>query len=136
MSIEKSPFKYFSYHEFDSPDMEGSGEKYMNYNFVSKLDKARARAGIPFVINSGYRTVEHNEQVGGVAQSAHRFGIAADISAKTVESKKKIAKALYEEGFIRLGFGENFIHVDSDLSKPQLAFNYNGEKIYKYIDLV
>lgn len=129
-----SPFKYFSYAEFDSPDLEGSGEK-MNFDFVNKLDKARDIAKIPFVINSGYRTLLHNKKVGGVENSSHTKGLAADIRTTNENEKKIIAKGLYEVGFIRLGFGQNFIHVDLDFSKPQLAFNYNNEKIYTYSDL-
>ena len=56
--------KYFKKEEFESPDLEGSGE-YMCPDFLQKLDMAREKAKIPFRINSGYRTPEHNEKVGG-----------------------------------------------------------------------
>lgn len=131
-----TPFKYFKYSEFDSPDSPGSGAAHMNKQFIEQLDKARGIAGIPFKINSGYRTDAHNEEVGGVSGSAHTLGLAADISTPTEEIKKKIAKSLYEVGFIRLGFAKTFIHVDSDLLKPQVAFNYDGQHIYKYSELV
>lgn len=132
----KSPFKYFSFAEFDSPDEEGSGEKYMNENFIKRLDRARERAGIPFKINSGYRTEKQNKKVGGVSDSAHKKGLAADIAAKTENDKKIIAKALYQENFIRLGFGKNFIHVDIDDTKPQVQYAYEDSKIYRLNDLV
>lgn len=47
--------KWFNYSEFDSPDEPGSGH-YMDQEFLDMLDEARSRAGIPFVITSGYRT--------------------------------------------------------------------------------
>lgn len=134
-SMATSPFKYFSYSEFDSPDEIGSGKLHMNPAFIQKLDIARGKAGIPFKINSGYRTTTHNEEVGGVANSAHTLGLAADISTKTEEIKKKIARALYESGFVRLGFAKTFIHVDDDKSKPQVAFNYDNQHIYTYSEL-
>lgn len=46
---------------------------------VDMLDLARGIAGIPFVINSGYRSVEKNDEVGGVEGSSHIKGFAADI---------------------------------------------------------
>ncbi len=122
------PFKYFKYSEFDDPTVPGSGELYMSEEFIKKLDKARGIAGVPFKINSGYRTKEHNLEVGGVANSAHTLGLAADI-AITPETKQKIASALYKAGFKRLGFANSFIHVDLDKSKPQTVWNYSGAEI-------
>lgn len=55
---------HFELSEFDSPDEIGSG-KYMDENFLSRLDDARGIAGIPFTINSGFRTKSRNAYVGG-----------------------------------------------------------------------
>ena len=95
--VKKSPFqsykpKYFNLSEFDSPDQAGSGA-YMNPDFLRKLDKARGIAGIPFRINSGYRTEAHNRKVGGVNDSAHLKGLAVDI-ATTPETKDIIYNSL------------------------------------------
>ena len=35
--------KYFKYSEFDSPDVIGSGKKYMNKEFLEMLDLCRER---------------------------------------------------------------------------------------------
>ena len=48
----------FELNEFDSPDDKGSG-KYMDESFLSMLDDARGIAGIPFIINSGFRSKSH-----------------------------------------------------------------------------
>jgi hypothetical protein len=37
----------------------------MDKHFLRLLDNARQIAGIPFKINSGFRTPKHNEKVGG-----------------------------------------------------------------------
>jgi hypothetical protein len=47
--------KHFKLSEFDSPDLPGSG-KNMNPDFLKRLDEAREIAGVPFNINSGFRT--------------------------------------------------------------------------------
>lgn len=107
----------FKQSEFDSPDKKGSGEN-MQMSFIEKLDQAREIAGTPFNISSGYRTPEHNKKVGGVKDSSHVTGWAADIKAPTSASRFKILQALLHVGFDRIGVGRSFIHVDSDPKKP------------------
>jgi zinc D-Ala-D-Ala carboxypeptidase len=109
--------RYFNYHEFDSPDAIGSGEQMMDEVFVQMLDKARHLAGIPFKINSGYRTPERNRLVGGKKDSAHLKGLAADIHCVDSRSRGYILGALLEVGFNRIGIAKTFIHVDDDPSK-------------------
>ena len=53
---------YFTYNEFDSPDMPGSGSL-MHEDFLDMLDEVRDKFGKPIIINSGYRTEEHNAAV-------------------------------------------------------------------------
>lgn len=43
------------------------------------LDAIREDYGAPIVVNSGYRDIHVNAAVGGVPNSLHRFGRAADI---------------------------------------------------------
>ena len=45
----------------------------------ARLDFIRAKCGFPIRVNSAYRAEEVNRLVGGVATSAHRLGLAADI---------------------------------------------------------
>ena len=82
------------------------------------LDQARDIAGVPFVINSGIRSVERNAQVGGAADSAHISGHAVDIRCPTGRHRFLIVRALLEVGFTRLGIGKTFVHADTDQSKP------------------
>lgn len=108
--------KHFKPSEFDSPDLKGSGTR-MQLSFVQKLDEARELAGTSFSISSGYRTPAHNKKVGGVADSSHVTGWAADIATPTSASRWKILKSLIHVGFNRIGIGRGFIHVDSDPKK-------------------
>lgn len=43
------------------------------------LNQFREVWGQPMIVSSGYRTVEHNEQIGGAKDSAHCLCMAADI---------------------------------------------------------
>ena len=121
---KKMKLKYFTLEEFDSPDVPGSGN-FMKEDFLMALDKARDIAGIPFKINSGYRTMEHNATIGGVENSSHIAGLAADVHC--TESRKRfiMIAAFIAAGFTRIGIGKTFIHVDLDKDKdPRVAWLY------------
>lgn len=113
--------RYFEFSEFDSPDQEGTG-LLMDQTFLQMLDNARDIARIPFRITSGYRTKERNKQVGGVEDSAHTKGLAADIFYHNEKEKYLIFSALVQAGFRRIGVASNFIHVDNDHTKPYPAY--------------
>jgi len=108
--------KYFKYEEFASPDVSDSGE-YMDTEFLTMLDHAREIAGIPFKINSGWRSIEHNYEVGGKPNSSHIIGKAADLAIKGSRQRWIITEALIKAGFNRIGIAKTFIHVDSDETK-------------------
>jgi uncharacterized protein YcbK (DUF882 family) len=115
---------YFTFNEFDSPDLPNSGRN-MDPQFLELLDHARGIAGIQFKINSGYRTPEHNEKVGGKPRTAvskgssHMYGLAVDILCNSSRDRSIILNALIESGFTRIGIANSFIHVDLDKSKSQ-----------------
>lgn len=110
--------KYFELSEFDSPDLPGSGEE-MKSSTLRLLEKAREIAGVPFVVTSGYRTIEHNAKVGGVNSSSHTRGYAVDISCRNSTGRYAIVEAAIKVGFTRIGISKNFIHLDNDPDKPQ-----------------
>ena len=108
--------RYFTYDEFDSPDAPGSGHE-MHQEFLYMLDDARDIAQVPFVINSGFRTEEHNRAVGGTSDSSHLVGWAADIRATTSNRRWLVIEALIQVGFTRIGVADTFVHVDCDPAK-------------------
>ena len=109
---------YFTITEFDSPDEVGSGYR-MNKDFIRRLDTARGIAGIPFKINSGYRTAAHNEKVGGRVGSSHKKGLAADIGYYGSRERYLILNALMQVGINRIGIAKTFIHCDVDKIKDE-----------------
>jgi len=93
-------------------------ENNMNKDFLFVLDEAREFAGIPFVINSAYRSPEHPLSIKNPS-SSHIKGLAVDIKATDSNTRFKIVKALMTVGFTRIGIADTFIHVDLDLDKTQ-----------------
>jgi len=69
--------KYFRLEEFKCPEC---GQVHINAGLVLLLDAARSMAGHPFKINSGWRCAKHNREVGGVENSRHLLGCAADVA--------------------------------------------------------
>ena len=110
--------KHFTRDEFLCPcclteDMEPA--------FLARLDDAREIAGVPFVITSGFRCRRHNAKVGGVEDSAHVWGVAADIAATSSGQRFQVLRGLLLAGFRRIGlsFDGQFVHADTDDDKPQ-----------------
>jgi len=93
-------------------------ETNMSKEFLFVLDEAREIAGIPFVINSAYRSPEHPLSIKNPS-SSHIKGLAVDIKATDSNTRFKIVKALVTVGFNRIGIADTFIHVDLDLDKTQ-----------------
>ena len=114
---------YFSLSEFDCPSIPNSGIN-MDKQFLTKLESAREIARIPFKITSGYRSVRHNKEVGGVQNSSHLFGLAADIAVGSGNERYIILNALIRAGFKRIGVAKTFIHCDTDDSKPNSVWTY------------
>lgn len=116
--------KHFTIQEFDSPDLPGSGKE-MDVDFLKRMDLAREVAGIPFFVTSGYRTQRYNSKIGGVKDSAHCRGYAADIFCVGSRDRFKMIEALKAQGFNRFGIGRTFIHVDNDPDKdPDVIWHY------------
>lgn len=83
------------------------------------LDMTRVYIGKPILINSGYRCKKLNEMVGGVQNSMHTKGLAADFRTKKKEdidtmfeflkkNKKefKIKELINYKTFIHMGVNE------------------------------
>ena len=54
------------------------------------LDPVREQLGMPIVVTSGYRCDKHNKDVGGVRNSQHLRGEAADIHCEDNERLKQL----------------------------------------------
>lgn len=121
--------KYFSFSEFDSPDLPHSGRANMDSDFLRMLDTARDKAGIPFKITSGYRTAEYNQSLKdrgykASPNSSHLKGCAADIACTSGVDRWKIISALIDAGFNRIGVAKGFVHVDNDSEKSASVWTY------------
>ena len=83
----------------------------MNSDLLARLEAVRLLLGGPVIITSGVRCERRNREVGGVPNSQHLFGQAADLYAPGIplDTVAAIAESLglsalrYEaEGFVHL----------------------------------
>lgn len=91
----------------------------MDARLVSMLDLARAKAGIPFVLNSAYRPVAWEKSHGRAGTSAHCSGKAVDIRCGSSSARFRVVSGLLAAGFRRIGVGRTFVHADCDAGKAQ-----------------
>lgn len=87
---------------------------------LARLDRAREIAGVPFVINSAYRSPGWDIAHGRSGRGAHTCGRAFDIRCTSASDRWKMVVGLLAAGFTRLGISRTFIHADddADLSHP------------------
>lgn len=86
---------------------------------IKILQPIRDRWRSPIIVNSAYRSEAVNKAVGGVKNSQHRLGEAADIKVGGKERNKKLFKCIYNmigKGEIKVGqlideYGYQWIHV-------------------------
>ena len=104
--------RYFEMKEFACKccgQLPPSAEQNLQALVEHVLDPARERLGMPITVNSGYRCPAHNKAVGGVKNSQHLKGEAADI---TCADNKRLAEIIEQLGnFDQLIVYPMFLHV-------------------------
>ena len=115
--------KYFTFDELtashtarrlgidNTPDETAVNNLYCLVSLV--LDPARERFGQTIRVNSGYRCAALNRAVGGVRNSFHLSGRAADITAGSVEQNRRLFDILASLPHCELIWerGGEWIHV-------------------------
>ena len=104
--------RYFEMKEFACKccgQLPPSAEQNLQALVEHVLDPARERLGMPITVNSGYRCPAHNKAVGGVKNSQHLKGEAADI---TCADNKRLAEIIEQlDNFDQLIVYPTFLHV-------------------------
>lgn len=103
----------------------------LQYGVDMVLDPLRRIYGKPIVITSGYRSPQLNKKVGGVANSWHTQGNAADIHVSSVTEATKLFSILQKIPSVDTALFEHstsgqWLHVQWNGHKtPRHHFNFN-----------
>jgi uncharacterized protein YcbK (DUF882 family) len=89
------------------------GQVHMNTDFMIRLNKARGLAGVPWIIDSGYRCLKHNAAIGSTSDN-HVVGKAADIRCMESYMRFTMVSCLEAVGMTGIGIAEDFIHADTN----------------------
>lgn len=91
----------------------GCGFDTVDAELLDVLCCVREHFDAPVVIHSGCRCMDYNERIGGVANSQHLIGKAADIVVKGVDPPE-VYRYLFNSHFNEYGLGNyyNFTHID------------------------
>lgn len=103
--------KNFRVKEFACQDK--SDPIFISAELVEVLQDVRNYFGRAVSINSAYRNPTHNKKVGGVANSYHLYGMAADIVVSGVPARN-VYNYLCSKYHDKYGIGryETFTHID------------------------
>jgi uncharacterized protein YcbK (DUF882 family) len=108
--------KSFSTDEMECPCCQVCN---MNPGFMAALQRLRDVWAKPIKVTSGYRCPKHNASVGGVQDSQHMHGRAADCEIAPNE-RYLFLKAAFGVGFKGIGVGGTFVHLDTRDGEPAL----------------
>ncbi|MBQ5635154.1 MAG: peptidase M15 [Alistipes sp.] len=100
--------KYFTFHELTNSataarlgiDNTPTAEEAASIHALVEnvLDPAREKYGCPIIVNSGYRCARLNKAVGGVENSQHCKGEAADITTGKPSMNAYLARIIHDLG--------------------------------------
>lgn len=99
---------------------DGSDNILIDTNLVEALQKIRSYFNTPVSITSAYRNSDYNKKIGGVKNSQHVLGTAADIMINGVNPKEV---AEFAESILKdsggIGLYENFVHIDTRITRSR-----------------
>ncbi|WP_371374337.1 YcbK family protein [Sporomusa aerivorans] len=105
--------KYFSKEEFACRHC--GQEPGIDVRLQNILDAMREQVGRPLQLSCAYRCPEHNAEVGGVPNSYHVQGMAADVLVPDDMSVNELAEIAEQCGADGIGryYESLFVHVDT-----------------------
>lgn len=91
------------------------GQLKIENGLIAALEQLRMLAGKEIVVHDAYRCLAHNQEVGGVTDSEHTRGMAADIAIPDLTLQEMFDLALQVPIFFNGGIGAydgGFVHLD------------------------
>ena len=80
--------------------------------FMDVVQSLRAWLNRPLIINSFYRSEQHNAAVGGAEYSMHQLGLAADCRISDPAEQDAFAREARARGCNGIKIYKTFVHID------------------------
>lgn len=136
MSLADGPSKNLSWKELACKDGTPYPEQFKLDGRVFKLavvfEDIRALWGLPIIIDSAYRSPDHNKKIGGARNSQHVLGRALDLRPPKGISIDEFYQAIKNNvdafGIHGLGKYSTFVHVDIRPTDKLVAWSGSGTK--------
>jgi uncharacterized protein YcbK (DUF882 family) len=111
--------KHFKVKEFAQKDFR-CDKVIVDTELIDVLEDIRTHFNKPVIVTSGYRTPEYNAKIGGVKNSQHTKGTAADIKVSSIPARKvqKYLKSKYPDKY-GIGSYLTFTHIDVRAKKAR-----------------
>lgn len=111
--------KHFKVREFAQKDFR-CDKVIVDRELIDVLEDIRAQFNKPVIVTSGYRTPEYNAKIGGVKNSQHTKGTAADIKVSDIQASwvQKYLKDKYPDKY-GIGSYSTFTHIDVRAKKAR-----------------
>lgn len=97
--------------------------KPMRAAFLAKLEALREDWGKALSPTSARRCKDHNDRVGGAADSQHLDGKACDFNFTTKKEAASFAELAEKHGFGGIGLGERLVHIDDRGYKARWTYS-------------
>ena len=111
--------EHFKVKEFAQKDFR-CDKVIVDRELIDVLEDIRAHFNKPVIVTSGYRTPEYNAKIGGVKNSQHTKGKAADIKVSDTPARE-VQKYLKHKYPDKYGIGSylTFTHIDVRTKKAR-----------------
>ena len=96
------------------------------------LQPLRDYMGEPIIINSGYRSPELNQKIGGVRSSQHVIGEAADINCK---GSLEYASRIIEYIMLNLQFDQLILESKKSAIWVHVSYTTTGKNRQQYLQI-
>ena len=104
----------FMWREFYCPLLKSVPVSDLTLHHIGKLEELRVRFDGPLRVNSGYRSPEHNNRVGGAPNSMH-LEFASDLTpvrSANMDQLDRLAELAEAVGFSGIGRYNTFLPLD------------------------
>jgi hypothetical protein len=124
--MDEEGLKILKWSMFDSPDLLGSGKRFMESEPVWILDDVFRTERLKGYIHLGYTSKAYADRIGLGLESEHRIGKAIKFKCINPSHRFRFVRGLIQRGIERITIYDESIYFDTEsyLKDPELKFRH------------